>query len=168
MAHNHGNGVVQQNKDEQWLIKNESQYGIGAEVNADSNRWLQPGILIALDYALNPDMTVIGVVRSIQQQSLQGRYVGIEVLSHTPSYVRLQRLLDPGGSVMKGVEPLSALYLSRDDGRGLPATLIMSMLNFAQDDFYQLSTYELSHQVRLGHVIEQQDDWIRVAAILGE
>lgn len=165
MTHNPELGAVQQNKDEQWLIKNESQFGIGAEVYADSNRWLQPGILIALDYALNPDMTVIGVVRSIQQQSLQGRYVGIEVLSHTPSYVRLQRLLDASGSVMESIEPLSAIYLSRDEGRGLPATLVMPVYDFAQGDFYQLSTYELSHQVRLGHVIEQQDDWIRIAAI---
>jgi len=168
MAHYPGLGVVQQNKDDGWLIKNESQFGIGAEVYADSNRWLQPGILIALNYALNPDMAVIGVVRSIQQQSMQGRYVGIEVLSHTPSHVRLQRLLDAGGSVMEGVEPLSALYLSRDDGRGLPATLLMLMFNFAQGDFYQLSTHELIHQVRLGHVIEQQDDWIRIAVIFAE
>ena len=161
-------GEIQQNQDEHWRIKNESQYGIGAEVNTDSNRWLQPGILIALDYALNPDMTVIGVVRSIQQQSLQGRYVGIEVLSHTPSYVRLQRLVDNSGTVMKGVETLSALYLSRDERRGLPATIIMAVLDFVQDSIYELSTYELSHLVRLGLVIEQQDDWIRVAAILGE
>ena len=161
-------GEIEQNLEEQWLIKNESEYGIGAEVNADSNRWLQPGILIALDYALNPDMTVIGVVRSIQQQSLQGRYVGIEVLSHTPSYVRLQRLEGKSGKVMKGVETLSALYLSRDERRGLPATIIMAELDFIPDSIYELSAYELSHQVRLGHVIEQQDDWIRVAAILGE
>lgn len=146
-----------------WIIENESKFGFGAQVNAGLNLWLKPGCLIALDYELNPDMTVVGVVRSIQQQSGSDCYVGIEVLSHTPIYVRLQQL-DEDGSGRPDFVAFPALYLGKDSERGLPATLVMSSFEYVPAGFYELRTQQLSSRVRLGEVLEQQDDWLRVAA----
>jgi hypothetical protein len=146
-----------------WIIENESNFGFGASANVDFNFWLKPGCLIALDYQLNPDMTVVGVVRSMRQQAGREGYVGIEVLSHTPSYVRLQQLTDNGG-IMPEAKPFSALYLGKNDERNLPATLVMPVYDFVQKGLYELHTQQYSGQVRLGEILEQQDDWVRVVA----
>ena len=82
---------------EKWHIENESFFGFGALVNADLNLWLRPGRLIALEDQYNPDMTPVGVVRSIRQMDGNQRYVGVQVLSHTPTCVRMRTLADPGG-----------------------------------------------------------------------
>lgn len=146
-----------------WIIKNESNFGFGAWVNVDFNRWLKPGCLIALDYQLNPEMAVVGVVRCIQQQAGRDGYVGIEVLSHIPSYVRVQHLAD-SGAIMSEAEPFPALYLGKDEEHDLPATLVMPVFDFVQSDLYELRSQQYSHQVRLGRILEQQDGWTRVVA----
>ena len=146
-----------------WIIENESNFGFGASANVDFNFWLKPGCLIALDYELNPDMTVVGVVRSMRQQAGREGYVGIEVLSHTPSYVRLQLLTDNGG-IMPEAKSFPALYLGKNDERSLPATLVMPVFGFVQKGLYELHTQQYSGQVRLRDVLEQQDDWVRAVA----
>jgi hypothetical protein len=146
-----------------WIIENESNFGFGASANVDFNFWLKPGCLIALDYELNPDMTVVGVVRSMQQQAGRDGYVGIEVLSHTPNYVRLRQLTD-SGAIMPEAKLFSALYLGKVDERNLPATLVMPVFDFMQRGLYELQTQQFSRQVRLGGILEQQDDWVRVVA----
>lgn len=146
-----------------WIIENESNFGFGALANVDSNFWLKPGCLIALDYQLNPDMTVVGVVRSIQQQAGHDGYVGIEVLSHTPNYVRLRQLTD-SGAIMPEAKPFPALYFGKVEERNLPATLVMPVFEFVQRGLYELHTQQYSRKVRLGGILEQQDDWVRVVA----
>ncbi|HZV97514.1 MAG TPA: hypothetical protein VFF74_00850 [Methylophilaceae bacterium] len=148
-----------------WIIENESKSGFGALVNAEFNLWLKPGCLIALDYELNPEMTVVGVVRNIQQKSGGDCYVGIEVLSHTPSYVRLQALPDKA-IVLPDSKFFPALYLGTDEERDLPASVVMSHFDFASAGLYELRTQQSAHHVRLGEILDHQDDWIRVAAVL--
>ncbi|HEY8119103.1 MAG TPA: hypothetical protein VIE91_07685 [Methylophilaceae bacterium] len=149
-----------------WIIENESKFGFGALVNAGSNLWLKPGCLIALDYELNPDMTVVGVVRSIQQQPDRDCYVGIEVLSHTPIYVRMQQM-EEDMSASGSAEPFPALYLGKDDERELPATLVMPSFEYVPGGSYALKTQQFSSHVRLGEVLEQQGEWLRVVADVG-
>lgn len=161
---------------EKWLIQNESKYGFGAEVHAESNLWLRPGKLIALDYELNPDMPVVGVVRSVKQRPEGMRHVGIEVLCHTPSYVRLRSL--PQGEheeeflpndvflattlSTQGPPPFPSLYLPKDDERDVSSTLLMPRVEFIAGGVFELRTDQHHSQVRLGRVIEQKDDWVRV------
>lgn len=144
-----------------WIIENESKSGFGAVVKAGFNLWLKPGCLIALDYEFNPDLTVVGVVRSIQQQSEGNCYAGIEVLSHTATYVLLQYMnnnMSPGAD---GGESFPALYLAKDDDRDQPAMLVMPSYQFMQSGLYQLRTQRQTYRVSLGDVIEQQHDWLR-------
>lgn len=145
-----------------WIIENESKFGFGAVVRADLNLWLKPRRLIALDYEFNPDLTVVGIVRGIQQQSEDNCYAGIEVLSHTPTYVLLQYMDDSMGLETDGAEPFPALYLAKDDDRDQPAMLVMPSFQFVESGLYQLRTQQHTYLVRLGDAVEQQYDWLRV------
>lgn len=161
---------------EKWLIQNESKFGFGAEVHAEANLWLRPGKLIVLDYELNPDMPVVGVVRSVNQRPEGMRHVGIEVLCHTPSYVRLRSLPQAEreqdflpndvflASAMstQGPPPFPSLYLPRDEERDLPSSLLMPRVEFITGGVFELRTDQHHSQVKLGRVIEQKDDWVRV------
>ena len=149
-------------KENSWIIENESKFGFGAVVKADLNLWLNPGRLIALDYEFNPDLTVVGVVRSIQQQSDGNCYAGIEVLSHTPTYVLLQYMDDDTGLEAGAAESFPALYLAKDDDRDQPAMLVMPSFQFLESGLYQLRTQQQTYLVRLGDIVEQQYDWLRV------
>jgi len=167
---------------EKWHIENESIFGFGALVNADLNLWLRPGRLIALEDQYNPDMTPVGVVRSIRQMDGNQRYVGVQVLSHTPSYVRLRILASPGGqpdllqtdifsaatSEAQPAPPFPALYLPRDDDLAMKASLLMPLLEYIEGGLYELRNGRSLYQVRLGEVVEQQDDWIRVQSAMLE
>lgn len=162
--HNQGGADLMTTGSEEnsWIIENESKFGFGAVVKADLNLWLKPGCLIALDYQFNPDLTVVGVVRSIQQQSVGNCYAGIEVLSHTPTYVLLQYMdnnMSPGAD---GGESFPALYLAKDDDQDQLAMLVMPSYQFMESGLYQLRTQRQTYRVSLGDVIEQQHDWLRV------
>lgn len=172
-------GIVLSGVDgEEWSIENESRYGFGAEVNAELNLWLRPGRVIVLNYELNPDMPVLGVVRSVKQRPGNKRHVGIEVLSHTPAYVRLRNLsagahaqdfLPPDAFLAaalssQGQPPFPALYLPRDGEKNIPSTLMLPRVEFIDGGVFELRTERHHCQLRLGPVIEQKDDWVRVEA----
>lgn len=161
---------------EKWTINNESKYGFGAVVSSDMNLWLRPGRIIALDYEMNPDMPVLGVVRSVKQIPGKKRHVGIEVLSHTPAYVRLRNLADSAHPqdfmptdiflaacvATNGQPPFPGLYLPRDEEKDIPSSLLLPRVEFIAGGIFELRTEHHHSQVRLGRVIEQKDDWVRV------
>jgi hypothetical protein len=144
-----------------WRIENESKFGFGAQVNMGMNLWLKPGCLISLDYELNPDLIVVGVVRNIQQQQGADCYAGIEVLSHMPSYVTLRAMDD---NPITTASP--ALYLPRDDERHLPASLVMALHDYVARGRYALKMGGRSYRAQLGELMEQQEDWVRVGAVI--
>ncbi|HEX5538326.1 MAG TPA: hypothetical protein VFX01_00935 [Methylophilaceae bacterium] len=144
-----------------WLIDNESQFGFGTFVYADFNRWLEPGCLIAMNYDLNPDLTPVGIVRSTTQLSAHKYSVGIEVLSHTPSYVRLQQLAETEIGLER-LPPVAAIFLPENDERKQPATVAMPVPDYVAAGLYELHTPQIEHVIQLGEVLEQQADWIRV------
>ena len=127
-------------------------------------------------------MTPVGVVRSIRQMDGNQRYVGVQVLSHTPTCVRMRTLADPGGqpdllqadifaeaaTAPQSLPPFPALYLPRDDDLGMKASLLMPLLEYLEGGLYELRNGQTLYQVRLGQVVEQHDDWIRVQAAMLE
>jgi hypothetical protein len=66
------------------------------------------------------------------------------------------------GLEASGAEPFPALYLAKDDDRDQPATLVMPSFQFVESGVYQLRVQQHTYLVRLGDVIEQQYDWLRV------
>ena len=167
---------------EKWTLNNESKYGFGAVVSTELNLWLRPGRIIAIDYELNPEMPVVGVIRSVKQLPGGKRHVGIEVLSHTPAYVRLRNLADSAHPqdflptdiflaacvTTQGQPPFPALYLPRDEEKDIPSTLVLPRVEFIAGGIFELRTEHHHSQVRLGRVIEQKDDWVRVEIQLPE
>lgn len=167
---------------EKWIINNESKYGFGAVVNADLNLWLRPGRVIVLDYELNPDMPVVGAVRSVKQMPGNKRHVGIEVLCHTPAYVRLKNLSQgaqpqeflptdiflASSLSAQGQPPFPALYLPKDEEKDMPSSLLLPRVEFIAGGIFELRTDHHHGQVRLGRVIEQKDDWVRAEVQLPE
>lgn len=161
---------------EKWSINNESKYGFGAVVSTDLNLWLRPGRIIAIDYELNPEMPVVGVIRSVKQLPGSKRHVGIEVLSHTPAYVRLRSLANSvhpqdflatdiflaACVTTQGQPPFPALYLPKDEEKDVPSTLLLPRVEFIAGGIFELRTEHHHSQVRLGRVVEQKDDWVRV------
>lgn len=179
-ARQEGEVVLAGDEAVQWRIRNESNHGFGAMVEAGMNLWLRPGKLVLLDYEMNPDMPALGVVRSVQQQEEDMRSVGIEVISHTPTWVRM-KLLAHGRDAQEflptdiflaftltaqGEPPFPALYLSGDEEKGTPATLLMPRAEFIDGGIFELRTDTHHGQARLGRVLEQRDDWVRVEVTL--
>jgi hypothetical protein len=153
--------AVEEMPESRWVIENESKFGFGTFVYADFNRWLEPGYLIAMDYELNPDLTVVGVVRSIEQRSAHKYSVGIEVLSHMPSYVRLQQLTDIAGGT--SLAPFPAMFLPENEERKESATIILPLPDYTAGGMYRLHVQQQEHVLQLAEVVEQQGDWVRVA-----
>ena len=144
-----------------WRIENESKFGFGAQVNMGMNLWLKPGCLVSLDYEMNPDMIVVGVVRNLKQFEGADCYAGIEVLSHTPTYVTL-RAID--GDLVTTASP--ALYLAKDDDRQRPASLIMAIYDYVPQGRYTLKMAGQPYKAALGELMEQQEDWVRVGVTI--
>lgn len=144
-----------------WQIGNESGFGYGMLVQAEGNRWLEPGSLIAINDMLNPGLTAVGIVRGIEQRTTRQYFAGVEVLSHTPSYVRLQQLA-ADHAASEDLQPFPAIFLPGSEPAQSP-TLIMPLFNYTAGAAYEMRTPQLIHLAQIGHVLEQQADWVRVA-----
>jgi len=162
-------------QDEGWVIENESPNGFGAVADPEIDTWLKVGRLIALDYEKNKDMTVVGVVRNINQQPDGKCYVGIEALSHTPTYVLLcaAQTIAPAGDIstealhastlsFEGMSPFPAVYLPRNDAKNTPSTLVMPVIELVAAGVFEMRMENHPYLVRFGAAMEQQDDWVRV------
>ena len=150
---------------ERWVIENESPRGFGATVDPALETWLKVGRLIALDYELNKDMTVVGVVRNINQQPSGKSYIGIQALSHMPTYVLLRAadiLQAEGKPSFDLMPPFPGIYLPRDEAIDAVASLILPVIEFVAAGLYELRMENRPYLVSLGDSVEQKDDWVRV------
>lgn len=143
---------------ELWRIENESLYGFGAEVRTELNAWLKVGRLIALREEMNMGMSMIGVVRSLKHYEEGKVYVGVEVLSHMALYGSLQ---DMDGTV-PGSQSFPGVYLSSDDERGQPSSLLLPAIEYQPGAELHLRVDRRVHHIRLSRLMEQKDDWVRV------
>lgn len=150
---------------ERWVIENESPHGFGATVDPELETWLKVGRLVALDYEMNKDITVVGVVRNISQQPNGRSYVGIQALSHMPTYVLL-RGADAANSgappVFDGMPPFPGIYLPREEGKHATASLIIPAIEYITAGVFELRMENHPYLVNMGDIVEQKDDWVRV------
>ena len=84
------------------------------------------------------------------------------MLTHTPSYVRLQQLAADHPAV-EDLQPFPAIFLPAADEPVQPPTLIMPLFNYTAGAAYEMRAPQLIHLAQIGHVLEQQADWVRVA-----
>ena len=61
-----------------------------------------------------------------------------------------------------------ALYLARDDERNLPASLVMAIYDYVEHGRYALKMGGQNYDLRLADLLEQQEDWVRVAVNISQ
>lgn len=142
---------------ETWTIENESRNGFGALVSVELNTWLKIGRLITLREEMNFGMSVVAVVRSLQQRTGGKVYVGAEVLSYMALYALLQDL------PANGANPFPGIFLAADEDYALPSSLILPAIEYAPGADLRLRLDRRLRHVKLGELMEQKDDWCRVA-----
>lgn len=145
-----------------WVIENESRNGFGALVSAELNSWLKIGRLLTLREEMNFGMSVVAVIRSLQQQEGGKVYVGAEVLNYMALYTQLQDW--PAGSS----HPYPGIFLASDEERALPSSLLLPGIEYQPNVELQLKLDRRLRHARLGRLMEQKDDWCRVALELIE
>lgn len=170
---------------EKWVIENESYYGVGAKVAVEANSWLAPGRLIALDDESGSGNIPVGVVRSVRQLPGNRYYVGAELFSHMPHHVQMknmdaekltedavgqrQDVFLSSAMTAEGLPPFTAIYLPREGRLDMPQTLLVPTMMFVANGRYELRADYKLYQIRLGRVIEQKSDWVRVVIeVLGK
>ncbi len=163
-VHNQAIGSVHQALEgETWEIGNQSHIGFGAKVRTELNAWLKIGRLVTLREEMNLGMSIVAVVRSLQDVGSGEIYVGVEVLSYMALYALLQDWQ------IDGSQPFPGVFLASDEDHGLPTSLILPAIEYQPEEELQLKLDRRPRHVRLGRLIEQQDDWCRVAVeILGD
>lgn len=150
---------------ELWLLENESSYGFGAAVSAELNAWLKVGRLIALREEMNLGMSVVGVVRSLKFLEDGKVYVGAEVLTHMALYGLSQEMQDDAPNP----QVFPCIFISSDDERNIPSSLLLPGIEYQPEARLRLKLDRRAHCVRLGKLMEQKDDWVRVEVeVLGD
>lgn len=159
-----------------WTIQDQSPNGFGARVDESQASELRIGRLVAAVFDDHKDRIQLGVVRSIRSISAKEYQVGVEVISHAVAPIMLSALSSNGwkGNGLAGNQPhdpysaletiAPALVLMEEAERGnQPASLMMPVVNHIQGASMNVTHLNRSNTtIRLGEVIEQKDDWVRV------
>lgn len=142
---------------ETWGIENESLNGFGATVSAELNTWLKVGRLLTLREEMNFGMSVVAVIRSLQQIDGGNVYVGAEILSYMALYTLLQDW------PVNGSQPYPGIFIAADEERLLPSSVLIPHIEYQPNAELRLKLDRRMRHVKLGKIMEQKDDWCRVA-----
>lgn len=162
-----------------WVIKNLSKHGFGGITQVRQGQILPPGKLLGMQHEQNPDKTYIGVLRSVRYVSGTQRYGGVEVLSHAPALITLRNLQKKSNDAEKPKDiytaanvinkdgiPFAALYLPKDEDKGIAASILMPAFEYIEAGRFELKLDLKLYDIELGRIIELKDDWVRVEATL--
>jgi hypothetical protein len=141
---------------EHWVMENESASGCGATLDIGAQP-LKIGTLVGLKPDTNRHF-LIGVVRRIHKNPAAKTYVGIETLGQTPIPVELHTL--PNG---KRAVHTNGIYLLEGGEARQPRSLLLARQEYEQGRILQLKAQGKAYSIRLQQVLEQSDDYARVA-----
>jgi hypothetical protein len=144
-----------------WIITDESAIGLGARVN--------------------PGKIIIGMIRSVKPTQGNQLRVGIEIISHHPTWVQLRqsRANDAFSNIQTDISPLSGIgaksgaetldiglfsgiYLPLEAGFSDTSVLILPKLNYHANNNYNVIISGSPKRVSLGNPIESRDDWVKI------
>lgn len=164
-----------------WMITDESPHGLGARVNKYANTLARPNKLIGLMIDNETTTIVIGMIRSVKPTQGNQLRVGIEIISHHPSWVQLKRVANNEAfantnvradfqdnfSVMKpsslDIDFFSGIYLPIEARLSDASCLILPKINYRANATYSVTTAGVAQNVLLTEPIESHDDWVKVA-----
>jgi hypothetical protein len=164
-----------------WIITDESATGLGARVNKYANILARPDKLIGLMVDEDPSKIIVGMIRSVKPTQGNQLRVGIEIISHHPTWVQLRqsRANDAFSNTQADISPLSAIgakgsagsldiglfsgiYLPLEAGFSDTSVLILPKLNYHANNNYNVSIGGSPKRVSLGNPIESRDDWVKI------
>ena len=164
-----------------WMITDESPHGLGARVNKYANILARPDKLIGLMIDNETTTIVIGMIRSVKPTQGNQLRVGIEIISHHPSWVQLKRVDNNEAFANTSVKPefldsfnaikpslldmdfFSGIYLPIEARLSDASCLILPKINYRANATYSVTIAGVAQNVLLGEPIESHDDWVKVA-----
>ena len=164
-----------------WMITDESGHGLGARVNKYANILARPDKLIGLMIEDETTKIVIGMVRSVKPTQGNQLRVGIEIISHHPTWVKLKRSdnneafpnttvkpdyedsLNSNKPSLHDMDLFAGIYLPIEAGLSDTSCLILPKINYRVNANYSLVITGVTQYMLLGEPIESHDDWVKVA-----
>jgi hypothetical protein len=168
-----------------WIITDESSHGLGTRVNKFANILARVDKLVGIMMDDDPSKVIIGMIRAVKPTHGNQLKVGIEVVSHHPSWVQLKLVQseeafpstqtemssksDPilhsnfstiATSVETGYFP--GIYIPIEAGFTKASTLLLPKINYQPNANYSVQIHGESKHAKLGQPIESIDDWVKV------
>jgi hypothetical protein len=163
-----------------WTITDESPRGLGARINKFGSILAQPDKLIGLVVDEDPSKIILGMIRSVKPTQGNQLRVGVEVISHHPTWVQLrqertnesfsstkaevnsQNVTNKNTSPSIDIGVFSGIYLPIEAGFSDASVLILPKINFRANISYAVNIGGTPKNVLLGNPIESRDDWVKV------
>jgi hypothetical protein len=159
--------VPEEEETESWVMENISECGFGAVIPEVAGDWVKVGTLLGLRPEGGKQWSV-GVVRRLTRTPQLKVYVGIQTLVHEPVSVRLR----PVGfkvSVWEKVaevevhEFVTAMLVPKSGNCLEETCLLLEPGSFQANRNYEMVAHGEKSRVRLTMLLEQGDDFERVA-----
>lgn len=158
-----------------WIVTDESSHGLGTRVNKYANILARPDKLIALMMDEDPSQVIIGMIRGVKPTHGNQLKVGVEIISHHPTWVQLSQVTN-NESFLDTMSEISAfnksasidiglfsgIYLPIEAGLAEISTLILPKMNYRPNTNYAVSIAGVPKRAVLGEVVESRDDWVKV------
>ncbi len=168
-----------------WIITDESRRGLGTRVNKFANILARVDKLVGIMMDEDPSNVMIGMIRAVKPTHANQLKVGIEVISHHPTWVQVRLVqaeeafpssqtemsskTDPilssnfstnATAVETGYFP--GIYMPIEAGFSDASTLILPKINYQPNANYSIGIEGASKHAKLGLPIESVDDWVKV------
>lgn len=153
---------------ERWIAENESESGFGASIAESREDWVTLGKL----FALRPErgaQWLIGVVRRLSKLESAQRYVGMEIICHTPFAVQMRLPGETRMLTVDGIDPVGAhlptlaLYLPKARSNRAYDTILLPAGEYARSNSWQLELQGKVYIIELKGDREKGDGWVRSA-----
>lgn len=165
-----------------WIITDASPRGLGTRVNKYANILARPDKLIGLMIDEDPSKIIIGMIRSVKPTQGSQLRVGIEIISHHPTWVQLRQAHSDEAfpNTETDIKPLtgvnvkntaatvdiglfSGIYLPIEAGLSDSSMMILPKMNYRANTSYTVSIDGSPKHVLLSEPVECRDDWVKVA-----
>ena len=154
---------------ERWVMENESKGGYGAHITDQADDWVRLGKLVGIKPEKKRHWN-IGVIRRLRCTQPNQQYIGIEVIVERPVALMLRaeksevRPLSVDGIDTLDVKiPFRSLFLKGAGPTAQSDSLILQSAEFAAGRELWFSVRGTTYHIRLKHVLEHGDDWLRAS-----
>jgi hypothetical protein len=164
-----------------WIITDESPQGLGTRVNRYANILARPNKLLGLMMDDDPSKIIIGMIRSVKPTQANQLRVGIEILSHHPTWIQLKQshhednfadtvieretlgsLTSKSANTVADIGFFAGIYLPIEAGLSEASMMILPKSQYQANSSYLVTIDSETKHVLLEDPIESRDDWVRV------